>query len=287
MKPLPAVRLQGPRPRLDPRVHVARPDLVDIALAGQVAAARYTVPQPMVCAVPHIAMRGAADLAATAVSELLHGEGFDLFDIVEGWGFGRSAHDHYTGWLPLAALAEPAAEPAPPSRITARSAPVFAAPDIKSPVERLLPMGSRINAVPAGRFRALAGGGYVHGTHVAPLPEPTLLAVARQFFGAPYVWGGRSPHGVDCSGLVQASLGFCGVSAPRDSDQQRDGLGLPVAFEARAPGDLIFFPGHVGIIAPEDRLLHANAHWMTTCEEPLADVLERLGEGAVLAVKRL
>ncbi|WP_439533249.1 C40 family peptidase [Polymorphobacter sp.] len=287
MDVLAAVRLQGPRPRLDPRNHVARPDLVDIALAGQVAAARYTAPQPMVCAWPQVPMRGAADVAASAVSELLHGEGFDLFDIVEDWGFGRSAYDRYTGWVPIAALAEPASEPALPHRITARSAPLFSAPDIKSAIDRLLPMGSHISAVPAGRFLALTGGGFIHAAHAAPLAGPDLLSVARRFLGAPYVWGGRSPHGVDCSGLVQASLGLCGVSAPRDSDQQRDGLGIAMPFEARAAGDLIFFPGHVGIIAPGDRLLHANAHWMTVCEEPLADVLGRLGDGAVLAVKRL
>jgi len=291
MQAWPTVRLQGPRPTLDPRVHVAREGIVDIALAGQVAAGRYTAPQAMLCTAPHIAMRGGPDGASTAVSELLHGEGFDVFDIagdIAGdWAFGRSAHDRYVGWVPLAALAEPPEEEANWHCVTTPLAAVFAEADIKSTVERLLPMGSRVNAAPDGRFLALAGGGHVHLAHVAPLVDADLLSVARRFLGAPYVWGGRSPLGVDCSGLVQASLSLCGVAAPRDSDQQHDGLGRAVNFEERATGDLIFFPGHVGIIAEGDRLLHANAHWMTTCEEPLADVLARLQEGAVLAVKRL
>jgi cell wall-associated NlpC family hydrolase len=287
MVPLQPVRLRGPRPRLDPRLHIARPGLVDIALAGEVAAARYTVPLAMVCAAPQVAMRGQPDAKASAVSELLHGEGFDLFDQSGDWAFGRSAHDRYTGYLPMAALAEPPAEPAPNHRITARSAPVFTAPDIKSPILHHLPMGSHIAAVEDGRFLALSGGGYLHAAHIAPLADTSLLSVARRYIGAPYVWGGRSPRGIDCSGLVQASLGFCGVAAPRDSDQQREALGLAISFTDRQPGDLIFFPGHVGIIAESDHLLHANAHGMTTCEEPLADVLSRLGEAAVLALKRL
>ncbi len=280
---LPMVRLSGPRPRLDARIHLARPDLVEIGLANLVAAARYVAPQPMACTVPCVAMRGVPD--GVAVSELLHGEAFDVFDTRGEWALGRTLHDGYLGWVPLAALADREADPT--HRITARSAPVFAEADIKSKVLALLPMGSHVRAAQDGRFLVLADGGHVHAAHVAPLPETDLIGTARRFLGAPYVWGGRTPDGVDCSGLVQAALSFCGVAAPRDSDQQREGLGVAITFEARMPGDILFFPGHVGILTAGDRLLHANAHWMACVEEPLADVLARLAEGAVLAVKRL
>jgi len=272
--------LTGPRPALDPRIHLARPGLVEIDLAGQVAAASYVSPQPMMCAASHMAMREAPE--GTAISEILHGERFDLFAQNENgdWGFGRSVHDGYLGWVPLAALGPVVA---PTHRITARSAPVFAAADIKSAVTALLPMGSWISATADGKFLALAGGGFVHSAHIAGT-ETDYLAVARQFLGAPYVWGGRSPDGVDCSGLVQMSLSFCGIMAPRDSDQQREGLGIAV--ETPAAGDLVFFPGHVGIMAEGGRLLHANAHWMAVVEEPLADVLARLGMTAPLAIRR-
>jgi cell wall-associated NlpC family hydrolase len=92
--------------------------------------------------------------------------------------------------------------------------------------------------------------------------------------------------GVDCSGLVQAVLAAGGVQTPRDSDQQLVALGAALAFNDRAAGDIVFFPGHVGILVAGDRLLHANAHWMAVVEEPLADVIARIGDGAVTGVRR-
>lgn len=277
-------RLTGPRPALDPRIHIARGDLVEIALAAQVAAGRYTAPMPMLGAAPHTPMRGDPDPKAPATSELLLGEAFDVYDIQADWAFGRTVHDGYTGWLPLTALDEPAEEPAPVHVITARAAPVFTRPDIKAPVETHLPHGARIHGVPAGKFIALASGGHVHTRHVAALATPSPLGVARLFEHAPYVWGGRTPAGVDCSGLVQAALAACGFPCPRDSDLQREALGTPVALADARADDLAFFPGHVGILSSKATLFHANAHWMCTMDEPLEAVRARVD---LLCVKRL
>lgn len=273
-----AARLTGARPRLDPRTSIARPDLVEIGLADQVAAARYVEPLAMRCIVPRTAVRKAADAASTAISELLHGEDFDLFDIAGEWAFGRCVADRYTGWVPASSLGEPGA--AATHRITARIAPLFAAADIKAPVLAELPFGARVAGVPGERFLALETGGFIHNRHLAPtLHDP--LAIARIFTGAPYLWGGRTPDGVDCSGLVQAALAASGIACPRDSDQQRDQLGRAVDFDDRAAGDLVFFPGHVGLLVDADTLFHANAHWMTTLAEPLADVITRLRDAGV------
>jgi cell wall-associated NlpC family hydrolase len=294
---LPVVRITGPRPALDPRIHIARGDLVEIGLAGIVAAGRYTAPLPMIAARPHTPLSTEPDAAAPAVSELLHGEAFDVYDIQSDrmnndWAFGRTLHDGYTGWLPLAALADPPEAPAPAHLITARSAPVFARPDIKAPILHHLPMGAQIHAVPSARFLALAGGGHVHKAHVAPhaalhqILAP--LAIARLFADAPYVWGGRTPNGVDCSGLVQSALAACNIPCPRDSDQQRGSLGTRIDPADAQAGDIAFFPGHVGFLTAQGHIFHANAHWMRTMEEPLADVLARLGGTEhLLAVKRL
>jgi cell wall-associated NlpC family hydrolase len=270
-------RLAGPRPRLDPRRWIARADLVEIDLAGQVAAARYVAPLAMQAAVPRTAMRKAGDSGSVAVSELLAGEGFDVFEIVDGWAFGRSVADAYVGWVRADALLQRADRAR--VMVTARVAPVFAAADIKAPVVMELPFGGLVAGQAGERFFA-CDAGFIHNRHLAAAPS-TPIAVARLFTGAPYLWGGRTPLGVDCSGLVQAALAACGLAAPRDSDQQRDGLGVAVDFEARDAGDLVFFPGHVGILATRDRLLHANAHWMVTVEEPLADVIARLHAAGV------
>ncbi len=268
-------RLTAPQPQLDPRRYIARPDLVDIALAGTVGAGRFVAPVAMRCCRPRQAMHAAGTPGAVAVSELLFGEPFDLFDTVGDWAFGRSAHDHYTGWVPMTALADPLPD-LPAVSITVRVAPVFAEPDIKAPVLAELPFAAHVTGTGGDRFFALAGGGFVHHRHLAPLPDASPLAVARGFAGAPYLWGGRSPLGVDCSGLVQVALAAAGIAAPRDTDQQLAEVGTAVAFEDRAGGDLVYFPGHVGILASRDRLVHANAHWMATVEEPLADVIARL-----------
>ncbi len=282
-------RLTGPRPQLDPRRFIARDGLVEIALADRVAAARYVAPWRQRCRVAGVAMRDRPEAAAPAVSELLFGEVFDLFDVAGDWALGRSCHDDYVGWVPVTALRD--GDAAAEHRVTARGAPVFESADIKSPVRMLLPFGAPLAGEMQGSFLALADGGHVHGRHVAALARREPVAVARQFLGAPYLWGGRTPAGVDCSGLVQAALAACGMPCPRDSDQQRAAIGTAVAFNERAAGDIVFFPGHVGLLACRDTLLHANAWWMTTLIEPLADVIARLHatgvEQPVLAVKRL
>lgn len=281
-------QVAGPRPRLDPRRYIATGEITDIALAGLVAAARYTRSVPMACRVARTAMRNFGQDDATAVSELLWGESFDLFDVVGDWGFGRSAHDNYTGWVPMAALSEAVAGPS--RQVSVRVAPLFAKPDIKTPAIDELPFGARVEGTEKERFFAVASGGFIHLRHLAPLPT-TPLAVARGFTGAPYLWGGRTPLGVDCSGLVQASLIACGIACPRDSDEQCDELGVAVDFADRKGGDLVFFPGHVGILVDAETLLHANAHWMTVVEEPLTDVIGRLNAAgtpvAVTGVRRI
>ncbi|WP_313670822.1 C40 family peptidase [Sandarakinorhabdus sp.] len=274
--------LKGPAQRFEPREWFAGPEVVELALTGEIGAVRYVEPRALVCTAPRVAVRSGPEATAEAVSELLFGEGFEIVEVKAGFALGRSLHDRYIGWVPFDALALPGAEPT--HRITGRRAPVFAAASIKAAVVMELPFSARVSGGLDGNFLALSGGGHVHRRHVEAAPANRFDAAAI-FADAPYLWGGRSPDGVDCSGLVQQALAAEGISLRRDTDLQV-AEGEAVKFAAREAGDLVFWPGHVGLLLQGDRLCHANAYWMRVVTEPLADVMARLPDAGEPVVRR-
>jgi len=259
-----------------------------VALADRVFAPHYARPLDHGCLAIATPIRIAPSHDAVAVSELLRGECFAVVDASGAWAWGFSTHDRYVGYVPLDLLGPTCGA----SHIVATPAAlIFAAPDIKSPVIERLPMGVRITVTDEDRgFFAVVGGGFVHRRHVvaADVRASDFVEVAERLIGIPYRWGGRSGDGIDCSGLVQIALDFTGIAAPRDSDQQAV-LGEPVAEGAPLRrGDLVFLPGHVGIMTNATDLLHANAHWMRVVTEPLSDVLARQQEDrGITAIRRL
>ena len=272
--PAAAFHLDGPTRALDPRTNAFRRDIADVSLAGALFAPHYAAPMPRM-ALAATMMRKAAAHDSEAVSQLLPGEDFATLDVAGGWAWGYSLHDHYVGYVLADGLAIAIK---PTHRVTAREAPVFAGPSIKAPVTATLPFGARVRGTMGETFFE-SDAGFIHMRHVAPIgafaADP--VAVAESFLGSPYLWGGRGAGGIDCSGLVQVALAACGIPAPRDTDMQREALGelLPEGAPLRR-GDIVNFPGHVGLMADETHLLHANAHWMSVVVEPLADVVARL-----------
>lgn len=268
---------------LDRRVNAIRGDLADVALAGRYFAPHYSCPQALSLRFPRTAIRSKADPESTAVSELLHGELFQAIDVAGGWAWGYSAHDHYVGYVPVSLLGVPLQ---PTHVVTVPAALVFAEANIKSAEQARLPMGSRVAGEVEGNFLK-TGSGFIHLRHLSAMDavESDPVSIAERLTGAPYLWGGRSSDGLDCSGLVQLCLSLCGVAAPRDTDQQMAALGEEIepGGELRR-GDIIFFPGHVGFMADGEKLIHANAHWMQVTTEPLADVVKRLEDGCALPV---
>jgi len=133
------------------------------------------------------------------------------------------------------------------------------------------------------------GRGFVHRQHLAAEPQKDFVAIAERFVGAPYVWGGKTVAGVDCSGLIQTALQATGKAAPRDTDMMEKSLGNAVSMSGTRRGDLIFWKGHMGVMLDESRLLHANAFHMTVAIEPLEEAVARIktAAGPVTSVKRL
>lgn len=268
--------LDGRSVKLDRRVNAVRGDLADFSLAGILFAPHYAKAEPLHCLSSAAFIREAGAADSRASSQLLPGETFHLLDVTGAWAWGFCDHDGYVGYVERAALGVGALTPT--HRITARSAPLFVSPDIKSPVIGALPAGAKIAGGVEGDF-IVTDAGAVHSRHLLPIAEheDDWVAAAEKQLGQPYVWGGRGAGGIDCSGLVQLALGQAGIRVPRDSDLQRDGIGDPLAADAPLQrGDLVFFPGHVGIMTDAANLLHANAFWMSTVIEPLADVVARL-----------
>ncbi len=275
-------RITGPRHAtrlgpLDQRLVAWRPDIAELSLADRVAVTSYVIPVELV-ATAAAPMLGAAHADAPAVSEILPGEGFALLDSSHGFGWGYNLRDHYVGYVSLSVLA-PRTAPAT-HRVGPSDALVFATADIKAPVIACLPAGSLVSApLPADNGFFGAAGGHIHHRHLHPLSGPASddwVALALGYAGAPYRWGGRQRSGIDCSGLVQMARLMAGHPCRRDSDMQCADTVEITADEAMR-GDLVFWPGHVGILLSSDTVLHANAHWMRCVTEPLADISARAG----------
>jgi cell wall-associated NlpC family hydrolase len=277
----------------DKRVTAARADLAALHLKGEVDAPRFVAGEPRVVSAPLAPVRRAPSPDAPLDTEALMGERFTVYESTEeGWSWGQLDVDGYVGWMPSAALAVPTAEPT--HRIVALRTLVFPGPSIKAPPIGDLPFGARVAVTRiAEPFAVLASGGFVPSRHVAPLDfvEGDFVAVAERFLGTPYLWGGKSALGIDCSGLVQTALTACGIACPRDSDMQEHALGEAMSHGVvrLVRGDLVFWNGHVAIVRDADTLLHANAFHMAVALEPAGAAIARIAAGSseVTAVKRL
>jgi cell wall-associated NlpC family hydrolase len=278
----------------DPRVTPARPDLAAKYLEGKVKAARYVAGEACEIIDAIAPMRGAPSSDAMLATQALKGEGVTVYDRNgEGWAWGQLTSDGYVGWVPASALAKPGA--APTHKITALRSLVFPGPSIKLPPIDILTLGATITVIRhEGSFAVARDGSFLPSQHLGELDrfEPDFVAVAEQFCGTPYLWGGKTSLGVDCSGLVQIALNACGTFCPRDSDMQEAALGRTMsASEAQnlRRGDLIFWSGHVAIARDADTIVHANAHHMATAVENTRAAIARIAAtgNAVVSIKRL
>jgi hypothetical protein len=244
---------------------------------------------------PHTIARGRAALRhspshdAVQDNELLFGEAITVFERRFGWAWCQSAFDNYVGYVHTIAICDPVV---PGHRVTALSTPLLTGPDIKHATRDMLPFNAKVNVQErANGYALIEQGGYVFEGHLAALDwiAPDWVATAERFVGAPYVWGGKTHAGMDCSGLVQTALAGSGISAPRDADMQEAALGTDCSKSARQRGDIVFWYGHVGIMLDAEHLIHANAFHMQVEIETLQQAIERIAPvaGKVTSIKRL
>ena len=234
-------------------------------------------------------LRAAPDGRAECVSQCLFGERVTVLDGQTDWYRVRNARDGYEGWLHGAVLDEAEAVPAATHHVRVSATLLFESPDIKSPVLLRLPLGSElalagdVDGTPfarvargVGRADAFVWGDHCRSIHRVPEGSPVALA-QRLFANTPYLWGGRTPDGADCSGLVQSVAFALGITLPRDSGDQERFVERAVDPAERGPSDLVFWPGHVGLLIDAHTLFHATAHCLASVAEPLADVVDRAG----------
>jgi cell wall-associated NlpC family hydrolase len=276
---------------LDPRLTPARPDLAAAHLRGQVEAARFVEGSLQEVIVGIAPVRKEPSHEAPLLTEALRGERVTVYESDEnGWAWGQLISDNYVGYVPAAALLAPG--PAPTHKVAALRTFEFPGASIKLPPTAALPLGAQVAVIRADdTFAMTASGGHVPVRHLAPLAaaETDFVTVAERFVGAPYLWGGKTSLGIDCSGLVQVALTACGIACPRDSDMQERALGKPVSLAGLQHGDLIFWKGHVAIARGRNSMVHANAFHMAVAIESVAEGLARIGAAGsqVTSVRRL
>jgi len=278
---------------IDPRLNAIRPDIADARLAASAGDARLVEGVLKEVAVPLLSLHREPRFDARLDTQALMGERVRVFDTREGWAWLQLESDFYVGYAALDDLSD--GPSAPTHRVAVPSTFMFPAPDIKSQPAVTLTLNAKLRVLRQDeRFAHLANGRFVVARHLKPLgeDEADFVAVAESYLHVPYLWGGKSVLGLDCSGLVQLSLQAAGKASPRDSDMQEKALGqnLPKDdLDGLRRGDLVFWDGHVGIMRDARTLLHANGHFMQVTSEPLKDAIERIAarSGKITSIKRL
>ena len=278
--------MNRPDPRLpDPRLNAFRPDLADRRLEGKVRAARFVEGRPARVVIANAGLRQAPRPDSEWGSELILGDDVMVFEEEEDWCWVQGARDFYVGYLTDTALAAPLGEPTHVVSVPRTFA--YPGPELRSPAIRALSIGSRVTVTGSAERRGTAyslldSGEAVVARHLRPVGDHAAdyVAVAEQLLNTPYLWGGASAFGLDCSGLLQLSMRMAGRLVPRDTDMQEKAIGAVLEVDPLGSGlergDLVFWKGHVGIMVDGRTMIHANGLSMTVALEPLREAITRI-----------
>lgn len=278
---------------LDPRLHAYRADLADKKLEDRLTAQHFVTGENYQITSPTVFLKSAPDEHAQILTQALCGEEVMVFEQKGGWAWAQLSRDGYVGYMPNTDLGHAALTPT--VKVMVKHTHLYPEADIKSQPSGAYYLGSLLSgSIHNDMFFKTHDGAYIIRSHLAPIDmiETDFVAVADRFTGTPYLWGGKTSFGLDCSGLVQIALQAAGIEAPRDSDMQAQSLGRVLEEEDRAKlkrGDLVFWKGHVGIMCDPDMLLHANGHHMMVVREPFETAKKRIASeyGEITQVNRL
>ncbi|TPL80369.1 NlpC/P60 family protein [Mesorhizobium sp. B2-3-13] len=270
----------------DPRLHAFRSDLADARLKGEVAADRFVAGRPARISVPVADIRKAPALDSGVNTQALFGDDVLVFENREGWAWIQAERDGYVGYVADAMLGE--RDHAPTHIISVPRTFLYPGPDLRFPIAGQLSMGSTVTVTGAAETRGthyalLPSGEALIAGHLQPIGEVAgdYVSVAETFLGTPYLWGGVSGFGIDCSGLVQLAMRMAGREVLRDSDMQANSVGEPLQpgpdYTGLRRGDLVFWKGHVAIMTGAETMIHANGHTMLASREGLKEAIARIG----------
>ena len=284
--------------KTDPRLLPARSDIASASLKGKVRADRFV--EALLCTVTTslAPLHSSPDLTSQLSSQLLYGDEFDELEKKNGWSWGQGLRDGYVGYVPTESLTSITLTPN--FLVSVPATHIYEAPDLKSPIRSWLPMGASLSIEEKSEragYMELENQGWVFFDHLQPLSHKSdMVHTATTLLGSPYLWGGCSSRGLDCSALIQIIARMAGQRIPRDTDLQEQSVGVELtgssgtAPEGLQRGDLVFFPGHVGIMETDVKIIHANAYHMKTVVESLEVVIKRLAqqyEEPITSVRRL
>ncbi|MBE7183166.1 MAG: C40 family peptidase [Methylobacterium mesophilicum] len=267
---------------LDKRLNAFRPDLADARLKGHVEAARFVEGSAARVIVPVADLKCEPRDDAGLDTQLLFGAIVRVFEEHEGWAWVQAERDGYVGYLSSEALGAP--RQASTHIVSASRTFLYPGPDMKLPRTGTLSLGSELTVTDwaetrSSRYGRLETGEWLMAVHLREVgaAQDDFVAIAERLLGTPYLWGGASGFGIDCSALVQLSLRMAGRTVLRDTDMQEKSVGTRVDGTDCRRGDLVFWRGHVGIMRDAETLIHANGHTMNVALEPLEDAIARIG----------
>ncbi len=270
----------------DKRLHAFRPDLADVRLQGKVPAGRYAAGRPARVVAPQAEMRSAPRGDAGLSTELLLGDDVLVFDEGEGWAWVQAVRDGYVGYVGAGMLGAPGVDAT--HVVSAPRTFAYVGPDLRSARSLDLSMGARVTITDFAetrgtRYALLPSGEALIAAHLMPAGRMAedYVAVAEMLEHTPYLWGGVTGFGIDCSGLVQLAMRMAGRDVLRDSDMQAATVGTPLTpgedHSGLRRGDLVFWKGHVAIMTDAETIIHANGHTMLVSREGLRHAIDRIG----------